>query len=230
MEPRRSVVREVLIAFAIATGACALLFAARHLHPLLAANLRAVMAVVFWLLPLKLLDRAGRDPAHYGLRLRPVGRNLALGIGAILVVFPLFLLGYRAYWGLLCRMSWRPPLCAHFAPSLWQQTGIRLAPGFWKWAPAELIVTAIPEEFFFRGYLQGRLRDAFRPATAIALSSLLFGLGHYLVDFNPQRLAVAFPGLLFGILRERSGSIVPGALFHAGCNLYIDTLNRTFFT
>jgi membrane protease YdiL (CAAX protease family) len=62
------------------------------------------------------------------------------------------------------------------------------------------------------------------------MSSVIFGLGHYLVDYDPQRLAVAFPGIVFGIIREKTGSIAPGALFHASCNLYIDALHRTFFT
>ena len=230
MEARRPVLREVSIAFAIATAACAVLFAARNLHPLLNSQLHALVAIVFWLLPLKMLDRAGRDAAQYGLRARPVGRNLLWALGAIVVVFPLFLLGFRLYWGVLCGMSWRPAMCAHFAPQLWRH-GIHVMPGFWKGALAQLVVIAIPEEFFFRGYIQGRLRDAFSPAAAIAMSSILFGLGHYFVTpLEPARLAVAFPGVIFGILREKTGSIAPGALFHASCNLYIDALHRTFFT
>jgi membrane protease YdiL (CAAX protease family) len=230
VEPRRGVIREVAIAFAIATAACAVLYAARNLHPQLAANLHALVAVVFWLLPLKMLDRGGRDAANYGLRVRPIGRNLVWAVGAMVVVFPLFLFGFRAYWALLCGMKWHLAMCSHWAPNLWRQTGIHVSPGFWKAALAQLVVVAIPEEFFFRGYIQGRLRDTFRPAAAIAMSSVIFGLGHYLVDYDPQRLAVAFPGIVFGIIREKTGSIAPGALFHASCNLYIDALHRTFFT
>ena len=37
-----------------------------------------------------------------------------------------------------------------------------------------------------------------------------------------------FPGLVFGWMRARSGSILPGVLFHALCNLYIETLGRSF--
>jgi membrane protease YdiL (CAAX protease family) len=228
-EPRRAIVREVLVAFAIATALCAILFALRNLHPFLAANLTTAVAVVFWLLPMRMLERKGREARDYGLRLSPIGRNVLWMLGAMVVVFPLFLVGFRVYYHVLCGVFAKLPLCLRYAPSRWRAMGVQVAPRFWLVAAAQLVVVAIPEEFFFRGYIQGRLRETFRPVPAIALSSILFGLGHFLVDYDPQRLAVAFPGVLFGILRERTGSIAPGAVFHAGCNLYIDTLHRTFF-
>src|SRR5262249_53239291 len=175
------------------------------------------VAVGFLVLPMRLLQRAGRDPRAYGLTSRPPGRNLVWGPGAVAVVFSLFLLGVRVYYTVLCATP-RPAPCAGWGPSLVRTAGVHVAPNFALTAAAQLIVIAIPEEFFFRGYIQGRLREVFAPLPAIALSSLIFGLGHYLVDYDPQRLAVAFPAVLFGILRERTGSIAPGALFHPSCN------------
>jgi membrane protease YdiL (CAAX protease family) len=61
------------------------------------------------------------------------------------------------------------------------------------------------------------------------LSSLLFAIGHLMVIPNPQRLAVIFPALVFGWMRARTGSIVPGALFHALCNLFADVLHTSYF-
>ena len=58
----------------------------------------------------------------------------------------------------------------------------------------------------------------------LVVSSLLFALGHVAVVPNPQRLAVFFPALVFGWMRARTGSIVPGAVFHALCNLFADVL------
>jgi membrane protease YdiL (CAAX protease family) len=217
----------VCLVFALATAACATLYAARNVHPLLANNLHAVVAVVFWLLPLRAIDRIGRDSADYGLRWRPVLRHLAWAGLAVLIVFPPFALGYRGYHQVVCHFM-RSGACVFFRPDAWR-AHIRWPPNLPMQAAAQLIVIAIPEEFFFRGYLQGRLRDVFRPVPAIAISSVLFGLGHYLVDFDPGRLAVAFPAVVFGWLRERTGSIVPGAVFHAASNLFIETLNRTFF-
>jgi membrane protease YdiL (CAAX protease family) len=58
---------------------------------------------------------------------------------------------------------------------------------------------------------------------------VLFALGHVLVDFNPQRLAVFFPALAFGWMRARTGSLAAGAVFHALCNLLADVLHASFF-
>ena len=64
---------------------------------------------------------------------------------------------------------------------------------------------------------------------ALVVSAALFAVGHVLVDGNPIRLAVFFPGLVFGWMRARTGSILPGLLFHAMCNLCSEVLHRSFF-
>jgi membrane protease YdiL (CAAX protease family) len=46
---------------------------------------------------------------------------------------------------------------------------------------------------------------------------------------NPQRLAVFFPALLFGWMRARTGSIAPGAVYHALCNVLADLLHTSYF-
>ncbi len=101
----------------------------------------------------------------------------------------------------------------------------------------QLFVVAVPEEFFYRGYLQPRLRDAWpggvtflgaRLGPAFWLTALLFALGH-LAIFEVWRLAVFFPALLFGWMRERSGSVVGGALLHASSNLLMQVLDACFF-
>jgi len=99
-------------------------------------------------------------------------------------------------------------------------------------------VVALPEEVFFRGYLLGRL-EAVWPSrrslfgapvgAALVVSAVLFALGHFLVDFNPQRLAVFFPALVFGWMRARTGSVAAGALFHAACNLLSEVLHASGF-
>jgi membrane protease YdiL (CAAX protease family) len=56
----------------------------------------------------------------------------------------------------------------------------------------------------------------------------LFAVGH-LVVLQPWRLGTFFPGLLFGWLRERTGSIAVPVLVHALSNLFIATLERSFY-
>ena len=105
-------------------------------------------------------------------------------------------------------------------------------------ALSQLVVVAIPEELFFRGYLMERLERVWPPTRrlfgakvgwALIVSSALFAIGHVAVIPNPQRLAVFFPALLFGWMRARTGSIAAGALYHALCNVLADTLHTSYF-
>ena len=104
-------------------------------------------------------------------------------------------------------------------------------------AAGQILVIALPEEAFYRGYVQSRL-DAALPwrvrflgaeiGPAIVLTSLIFALGHLATIHRPARLAVFFPSLLFGFLRARTGGIGTGVLFHAMCNVYSELLGRGF--
>jgi hypothetical protein len=103
------------------------------------------------------------------------------------------------------------------------------------WLPlaiiVQLLLIALPEEFFYRGYLQRRL-DELRGRRAWALGpvelsrsnlvvSALFAVGHFAVGLDPLRLAVFFPSLVFGWLRDRTDGIVAPVLYHAACNLMV---------
>ena len=113
------------------------------------------------------------------------------------------------------------------------------------WLITQVFFIALPEEYFYRGYLQTRLAqglaarrrarggpDAPRRLWLItpsnALTSLLFGLGHLLIPVGgallANRIAVLFPSLLFGWLRERTGTITAPVVYHAGCNMMVIVL------
>jgi membrane protease YdiL (CAAX protease family) len=53
------------------------------------------------------------------------------------------------------------------------------------------------------------------------ITSAIFALLHFLVGFDPSRLAVFFPSLLFGWLYVRTGGILAPVLVHAACNLLV---------
>lgn len=98
-----------------------------------------------------------------------------------------------------------------------------------------LIVVAFPEEVFYRGYLQTRLAPLFRGRRRIlgvsmgwhvVVASGLFALSHLVLIPSPGRLLVFFPGLLFGYLRERTGSVVAPAVLHALSNVLVEVLIR----
>ena len=90
-----------------------------------------------------------------------------------------------------------------------------------------LIFVAFLEEFFFRGYIQTRLNEAFgRPyslfnvnyGAGLILTAVIFGLFHPLTvtNENPWAWALwtATGGLIFGFLREKSGAVLTPALVH----------------
>jgi membrane protease YdiL (CAAX protease family) len=100
----------------------------------------------------------------------------------------------------------------------------------------QLILVALPEEWFFRGYLQKRLDEVWIPKWHILgtqlgwgwlASSLMFALGHLVHNPSPHRLAVFFPSLLFGWLRARTDSVLASTGYHAACNVLAQALVYT---
>ena len=100
-----------------------------------------------------------------------------------------------------------------------------------------IVLVGIPVEVFYRGYLQSRLQQVMPTrwsffgvswGPALIVTSVLFALGHYAVGLNPERLLVFFPSLLFGLVRNWTGSIGAAALFHAFCNVLQQILIRMY--
>lgn len=142
----------------------------------------------------------------------------ALGCSAV-VALP-YLVGWRAWW---------QPRFA-FALSVRPVEAIDETLG-------QLLVIALPEEAFYRGYLQSRFDDAWprrwqvlgaTVGPGLLVAALIFALGHVVTVQLPARLAVFFPALLFGWLRARTGGIGASVLFHAFCNLYSQALGRGY--
>jgi sodium transport system permease protein len=73
------------------------------------------------------------------------------------------------------------------------------------------VLPAVSEELAFRGFILSGLRRRYPPGKAIALTSFLFALYHMNVF---QFIPALFLGLVLGVLAVRSGSILPGMLFH----------------
>jgi membrane protease YdiL (CAAX protease family) len=73
----------------------------------------------------------------------------------------------------------------------------------------------VGEELFFRGFMQTRLRQAWRAGPAILVSALAFGLIHG--EWVHGVLAAGL-GLYLGLVAERTGSAVPAVLCHVANN------------
>jgi membrane protease YdiL (CAAX protease family) len=238
----------VLVVFAVSLAATIVLYRLRGVS-IIGDNLHALVGTVFLLLPILVLQRRDEDFGRFGIALggllggaprRPgvlglaqdlvtstwrhrsrILGDVAFAIAVACIVFPPFLFAFLFWWHPTRAFSFVAP------------------PGFAGVALAQLVVVGLPEEFFYRGYLQTRLREAF-PRTmrvlgtdvsplALVATSALFALGHFLVDLDPSRLAVFFPSLLFGWIRERRGTIGSSAVFHAMCNVLVDVLRIGYF-
>jgi len=245
MTPRPSP-RAAVITFFVVTAMAAGLFWTAKAVPFLQHNLQAAIAVLFFYAPV-VEGRLRKDPFDFrdaGLSLHPIGRNARVFAIAVAVTFPLFIAGFFAFYGTVCDPAAHglPTGLARLCPvPRWAGLGgghLHLPANFALLAANQVLVVALPEEVFFRGYLLQRLEATWPPTrrmfgapvgTALLVASVLFALGHLLVDFNPQRLAVFFPGLAFGWMRARTGSLAAGTAFHASCNLLSEILHASFF-
>jgi uncharacterized protein len=151
------------------------------------------------------------SPLSFGRVVRECATALAWALGCAALIFPFFYLGWVAWW--------KPE--GGFSPSGWRAVVSD--------APGQLLVIALPEEAFYRGYLQTALDDALpkrirllgaEVGPSLVLTSALFALGHLATEFSASRLGVFFPALLFGWLRARTGGIGAGVAFHALANLF----------
>jgi len=166
-----------------------------------------------------------RPLAEMGLALQRPGRTGLFVLLYGVIFLPLHAAGYFLFHGLT---GWRfPGIDVLIVPIL-----------------GHFFFAGLPEEIFFRGYVQpllaARLEGPARRilgvplSRAIAGAAALFALTH--LAFEPQpfslvgagRLLTFFPGLLFGALREETGDIVAPALFHALANASLGFLQAGY--
>ncbi len=181
------------------------------------------------------------EPVPIDLR-RIARATLAATLWALLlmaVTFPPFALGYRYLPVALVQLHLPEALGrmlplyrlshAHFV--------LRLPPSIFSEIAGQLVVIALPEEAFFRGYLQTSLDAIWPPRWRVLgadlgpgwlLAAAIFAVGHVLTIRHPARLAVFFPALLFGWLRRRTGGVGASVVFHASCNIYSAALGRGY--
>lgn len=213
---------------------------------LLGANLAGVAAFLFVALPDSRLrvhhehwDAYGlewwglRDPRTW----RAWAKGAAIAILAGVVTFPAFAACFWAYAEYLPDVP--GPIARFLAPYALPPTfSFRLPPDLLTRIAVQLLVVALPEEMFYRGWIQTSWARTAPGQTVHFLGAdvgkgfvatqLLFAAGH-LVVLQPWRLATFFPGLLFGWLRERTGSLTAPVLYHALSNVFIATLEASFY-
>ncbi len=138
-------------------------------------------------------------------------KSLAWATLLALIFFPPFWIAYKLAWTQSV-FTWRAPQ------------------DFSSRALGQLLVVGLPEEAFFRGFLQSSLDGSWKDkrwrvlgaeiGPGWVLSAVIFAVGHVLTIPNPARLGVFFPALIFGWLRARTGGVGASIVFHAMCNLF----------
>ncbi len=198
----------------------------------------ALVAVLFLYVPVFVAWRRTEDIYDYGFHTRPVKRGLVTAAVAIGVIFPIFAAGYFAFYEVACKSDLLAHLVPHGMCSRYGGLDGVHAPALTsklaEFCAVQLVVVALPEELFFRGFLLGKLEQRFPPkrrilgggvGLALVISAAMFALIHLPKDGDPRALATFFPGLLFGWMRSATGSILASTLTHAGSNILIRFLD-----
>jgi len=158
-------------------------------------------------------------PLSYTRIVRELAIACAWAIALALIFFPPFWLGFVWWWQV------KVPFHAARVSSLGSDF------------MGQLLVIALPEETFYRGYLQTSLDEVWKPRVRVLgaqlgpgllVSCALFAAGHLCTEFNAGRLAVFFPALVFGWLRARTRGVGAGIVFHALCNLFASYLGQSY--
>ena len=208
MRSRPEIIVEVTAVFILAVGLVKVTASipawAGYSWILVAAIWLAVTFFILW------LNEA--EARIYGITLEGWKQGIRMGLLVSLILIPLFWIGcyfYGGVWG--------------------GHAGVyRLSPRLGTMLLYQLVYLGLPEEIFFRGYCQSRLDQAFGTpwrwlgasfGIGLVIASLLFALGHVVMDGGWSRFNVFLPSLVFGWLRARTGGIIAPAIFHGLSNV-----------
>lgn len=203
--------------------------------------LLAAVPILFMYAPVWSCRLRGADPWDYPMAL-PSFRDTEAWLGAakltvvlcVVIVVP-YVLGYHL-WQTVLVPALQDGLHVHLysvRPALrwtWPANPLKLV-------AYHLFFVAIPEEMFYRGYLQTRLDELWAPRWSVLgtrvgpgllVTCVLFAFGHSLVVLQWWHVFIVVPSLAFGWLRQRTGGIVAGAFFHAWCNVTVAVLDTMY--
>ena len=186
----------------------------------------ALVPVLFMYVPVLVCRRRGLDPDAYVLGL-PGWRHPAWRAGlreaawVVVLIAPPFLLLYHL---------WQSVVFGRGPVGGWPEQA-------WLLPFFHLFFVAIPEEMFYRGFMQKRLDEVFVPRWNVfgvrmgwgwLITCVLFAFGHSIVAFQWWHFAIFFPSLVFGWLRAKTDDILAGAWFHAWCNVTVGFLDAAY--
>jgi membrane protease YdiL (CAAX protease family) len=245
-EPDRLAGKHALLAFLIVGVLVAGLVHINVTIPVLGQLGSACVALLFIYTPVFAAWRRDENLEDYGLRSDPIAKNLAIAGLSIAIIIPLFSLTYFAFYEIACNSSLLAHLVPHqmcgrygglsglHAPVLTLTSGSGAPTLSIEFILTQMLVVALPEELFFRGFLLTMLERRFPPkrrwmgggvGLALVLSAAAFAIIHLPKDGDPRALATFFPGLLFGWMRSATGSLLPSTITHGFSNILVRALD-----
>lgn len=147
--------------------------------------------------------RAESSPRYAGLKHELISSSKLL----VLILVP-YIICYYLFYSYKAHEHGQEISFSLTLPSLWGFTFL-----------TQIFAVALPEEFFYRGFLQSSLQQKYRASVAIIITNIFFALGHFVGNLDPSRLLTFFPGLVFSWLVYRYRSLVSAILFHAVFNM-----------
>lgn len=196
------------------------LFYLRHVA-IIDRNMSVIIALVFIYTPIAVLGFRRRPMDFVDTSWRAFCRSVLLFLMASVIVFPPFFLAAHGWQTVVMGRHW---------------AGMASAPTLF-FVFVQVVVVALYEEFYFRGYFQTTMDIAFgRPWRMLGaglgwgwiITAGVFAVAHTIVYYRWWHFAIFFPALIFGYLRERTGSIVAPILFHAASNVLMDWFARFY--
>ncbi len=176
-------------------------------------NLALFTALLLIYVPLGVLWYRKEKLPFFDPSLNQFARSLGWFLLTALLVFPVIEFGNRYFLEIFFHQ--------HYIGGHWR--------GISRVAFFHLFLIALPEEFFYRGFIQSQLNRVWgRPwkflgapiGKGLLITAFLFALSHSMIMLRWWHFSIFFPALVFGWLRERTNSITASALFQALCNVY----------
>lgn len=162
--------------------------------------------------PLRLLAHYGRGK-ETRLRWRPLFEDLGRAAVVAIVTFVPFAVAHH-FW-----QQW----LGHEFRGFHEPDDLRIM------LLKQTFLIALPEELFYRGFLETRLERVWPTqrtflglplGRTVVVASALFALGHFLGEYNPARLGPFFPAFVFSMLVRRSRSITGAVTYHGLSNAF----------
>lgn len=220
-QSKKSLIVEVAVATIIILIISHILYRLRFI-PFVDEYLSVLVAIQLLYLPIAILWKLRREIDFLDRSAKMFLKSILIFLVAAAIVFPLFF------------------MVAH----LWQIHVIGFKGFHLASYPSmdvilyQLLIVALPEEFYFRGYVQSAMTRVFparwqflvaRLGWGWIITAAIFAVAHTFIIYRWWHFAIFFPALVFGYLREKTGSITAPILFHAASNILMNWFSRSYF-